>query len=81
MNWIDIVWEITKLLVGYGTGVITAVWLLDKESLEAFDTGYEIGYAKGAEEEQQKKKYYYKKMTSDGIYAKYEVFAEDLEDE
>jgi hypothetical protein len=51
MGWIDIVWEITKLLVGYGTGVITAVWLLDKESLEAFDTGYEIGYAKGKEEE------------------------------
>ena len=81
MCWIDIVWEITKLLVGFGTGVISAVWVMDNEILESFDTGYEIGYAKGEEEERQKKKYYYKKMTSDGICAKYEVFAEDLEDE
>ena len=66
MGWIDIVWEITKLLVGFGAGVISAVWLLDKESLEAFDTGYEIGYAKGAEEEQQKHIEWLEKVTDDG---------------
>ena len=54
MGWIDIVWEITKLLVGFGAGVISAVWVMDNEILESFDTGYEIGYSKGSEEEQQK---------------------------
>lgn len=51
MGWIEIVCEIIKILIAYGLGMFVTEWLLDNEANEAFDTGYEIGYAKGKEEE------------------------------
>lgn len=63
MDWI---FEIIKFIIAYGLGMLVTEWLIGKESLEAFDTGYEIGYAKGAEEEQQKHIEWLEKVTDDG---------------
>lgn len=50
MAFIEIMWEITKIILAYSAGLMVMDWIRKGDAVKAFDDGYDIGYAKGKEE-------------------------------